>query len=77
MADLDSKQKRESGFGITLPFARVGPTPDGSDADSEDARAHLVMNYGGITTGIGGAPAISILVRALSNVVITGGSAMK
>ena len=50
MADLDSRQKRESGFGISLPFARVFPTPDGSDADSEDERAHLAMNYNGIAT---------------------------
>ena len=50
MADLDSRQKRESGFGILLPFARVFPTPDGSDADGEDERAHLAMNYNGIAT---------------------------
>lgn len=50
MADLDSIQKRESGFGICLPFTRVGPTADGSDADSEDERAHLAMNYNGIAT---------------------------
>ena len=51
MADLDTRQKRESGIGISLPFARVLPTPDGSDADSEDERAHLAMNYNGIVTG--------------------------
>ena len=51
MADLDSKQKRESGFGISLPFTRVGPTADGSNADSEDERAHLAMNYNGIAAG--------------------------
>lgn len=50
MADLDSLQKRESGFGICLPFTRVGPTADGSNADSEDERAHLAMNYNGIAT---------------------------
>ena len=50
MADLDSIQKRESGFGICLPFTRVWPTADGSNADSEDERAHLVMNYNGIAT---------------------------
>ena len=50
MADLDSRQKRESGFGISLPFTRVLPTPDGSDADGEDERAHLAMNYNGIAT---------------------------
>ena len=77
MADLDTRQKRQSGFGISLPFTRVGPTADGSDADSEDERAHLVMNYGGIATGVAGGPEISILVRALSNVVISGGSAIR
>lgn len=50
MADLDTRQKRESGFGISLPFTRVLPLVDGSDADSEDERAHLVMNYNGIST---------------------------
>ena len=54
---IDSIQKRESAFGICLPFARVGPTADGSDADSEDERAHLVMNYGGL--------AITAVVAAL------------
>ena len=48
MANLDSRGKRESGFGILLPFTRVLPTPDGSDADGKDERAHLVMNYAGI-----------------------------
>jgi hypothetical protein len=52
MADLDTRQKRESGIGISLPFARVLPTPDGSDADGEDERAHLAMNYNGITTAV-------------------------
>lgn len=52
---LDTLQKRESAFGISLPFTRVGPTADGSDADSLDERAHLVMNYNGIAAG--GAPA--------------------
>lgn len=47
---VDSIQKRESAFGISLPFTRVGPTADGSDANSEDERAHLVMNYNGIAT---------------------------
>ena len=45
---VDSIQKRESAFGICLPFTRVGPTADGSDADGEDERAHLAMNYNGI-----------------------------
>ncbi len=45
---IDSIQKRESAFGILLPFTRVGPTADGSDANSTDERAHLVMNYNGI-----------------------------
>ena len=45
---IDTIQKRESAFGICLPFTRVYPTADGSDADSEDERAHLVMNYNGI-----------------------------
>ena len=49
MADLDTRQKRESGFGILLPFTRVLPLADGSDADSEDERAHLAMNYNGIS----------------------------
>ena len=54
---LDSLQKRESAFGICLPFTRVGPTADGSDANSEDERAHLVMNYGGIAiTAIAAGP---------------------
>ena len=48
---IDSIQKRESAFGICLPFTRVGPTADGSDADSEDERAHLAMNYNGIAAG--------------------------
>lgn len=47
---VDSKQKRESAFGINLSFGRVLPTPDGSGADSEDERAHLVFNYNGIGT---------------------------
>lgn len=51
MADLDTRQKRESSIGICLPFTRVLPLPDGSDADSEDERAHLVMNYNGIAAG--------------------------
>jgi len=50
MANLDTRQKRESGFGVSLPFTRVLPLADGSDADSEDERAHLVMNYNGIAT---------------------------
>lgn len=45
---IDSIQKRESAFGICLPFTRVGPTADGSDADSVDERAHLAFNYNGI-----------------------------
>ncbi len=52
MADLDTRQKRESGFGVCLPFTRVLPLVDGSDADSEDERAHLVMNYNGIAVGV-------------------------
>lgn len=51
MADLDTRQKRESGFGVCLPFDRVLPLADGSDADSEDERAHLAMNYNGISAG--------------------------
>lgn len=51
MVDLDTRQKRESGFGISLAFTRVLPLADGSDADSEDERAHLVMNYNGIAAG--------------------------
>ena len=47
---VDTRQKRESAFGILLPFTRVLPLVDGSDADSEDERAHLVMNYNGIPT---------------------------
>ena len=35
-----------------MPFTRVLPTPDGSDADGEDERAHLAMNYNGIPTGV-------------------------
>ncbi len=50
MANLDSRQKRESGFGISLSFTRVLPTPDGSNADGEDERAHLAFNYNGIAT---------------------------
>lgn len=45
MADLDTRGKRESGFGICLSFTRVLPTPDGSNADSESERGHLVFNY--------------------------------
>ena len=45
MAGLDTRQKRESGFGVYLPFSRVLPTPDGSDADTINQRAALVMNY--------------------------------
>ena len=56
MADLDTRQKRESGFGISLPSMRVLPTPDGSDADGSDERAHLVMNYGGIAAAAPGDP---------------------
>ncbi len=52
MANLDTRQKRESGFGVCLPFTRVLPLVDGSDADSEDERAHLAMNYNGIATGV-------------------------
>jgi len=52
MADLDSRQKRESCIGYGLGFARVQPTPDGSDADSEDERAHLVFVYGGISAAV-------------------------
>ena len=63
MADLDTRQKRESGFGILLPFTRVLPQPDGSDADSEDERAHLCMNYNGITT-TAAAPTTVLLVMA-------------
>lgn len=51
MADLDTRQKRESGFGISLSMLRVLPLPDGSNADSEDERAHLAFNYNGIATG--------------------------
>ncbi len=58
---VDSIQKRESAFGICLPFTRVGPTADGSDADGEDERAHLVMNYNGIAiTAVLGAAIQSI-----------------
>lgn len=46
---LDSRQKRESAFGISLPFLRVLPLPDGSDADSTDERAHLAMNCNSIS----------------------------
>ena len=45
MANLDTRQKRESGFGVNLPFSRALPTPDGSDADTVRQRAALVMNY--------------------------------
>ncbi len=59
---IDSIQKRESAFGVCLPFTRVGPTADGSDADSEDERAHLVMNYNGIAISavVGGITAGSL-----------------
>lgn len=59
MADLDTRQKRESGFNVALPYARVLPLVDGSDADSEDERAHLAMNYNGIATGA--APTVNLL----------------
>ncbi len=54
MADLDTRQKRESGIGTLLSFARVLPLADGSNADSEDERAHLAFNYNGIATVAGG-----------------------
>ena len=54
---IDTIQKRESAFGISLLFIRVGPTADGSDAESEDERTHLVFNYNGIATGVP-APAV-------------------
>jgi len=76
MADLDTKQKRESGFGIALPFTRVGPTPDGSNADGEDERAHLAMNYNGIAAGAA-TVIIAALVKAVSNVVIVAGNAVR
>ena len=68
MADLDSRQKRESGFGISLSFTRVLPTPDGSDADGEDERAHLVMNYNGIATAAAAG-------RIMSSLAASGGLA--
>ena len=49
---IDTRQKRESAFGISLPFTRALPLADGADADSEDERAHLVMNYNGIATAV-------------------------
>lgn len=52
MADLDTRQKRESSIGISLSFLRVLPLADGSDADSEDERAHLAFMYNGIPTGV-------------------------
>ena len=54
MADLDTRQKRESSWGIALSFLRVLPLADGSDADSEDERAHLAFMYNGIPTPVGG-----------------------
>ena len=68
MANLDTRQKRESGFGILLPFTRVLPTPDGSNADSEDERAHLAFNYNGIST-------IVISGRIMSSLANSGGLA--
>jgi len=62
MANLDTRQKRESGFGVSLPFTRVLPLADGSDADSEDERAHLVMNYNGIATAAAAGRIMSSLV---------------
>ena len=61
MANLDTRQKRESGFGVLLPFTRVLPLADGSDADSEDERAHLVMNYNGIAAGVGTASRLLLI----------------
>ncbi len=68
MADLDSRQKRESSIGISLLFLRVLPTPDGSDADGEDERAHLAMNYNGISTA-------AITGRIMSSLAFSGGLA--
>jgi len=51
MANLDTRQKRESSIGVSLSFLRVLPLADGSDADSEDERAHLAFMYNGIATG--------------------------
>ncbi len=72
MADLDSIQKRESGFGVGLSFTRTYPTADGSDADSTDERAHLVMNYNGIDAG---EPIILFLTaKALTQAITAGGA---
>lgn len=52
MVNLDARQKRETGFGISLPFTRVLTVPDGSNADSAGQRASLAMNYFGSMTGL-------------------------
>jgi len=71
MANLDTRQKRESGFGILLPFTRVLPLVDGSDADSEDERAHLVMNYNGIPTAAAANEEIE-QARSISRFIFSG-----
>ena len=70
---IDSIQKRESAFGICLPFTRVGPTADGSGADSEDERAHLAFNYNGIATVVPGR-ILSALVGPGGLIGVRGGS---
>ena len=52
MANLDTRAKRESGFGVCLSFTRVLPNPDDNDADTSFQRAHLVYNYAGIAAGL-------------------------
>ena len=52
MVNLDARQKRETGFGISLPFTRALTVPDGSNADSAGQRASLAMNYFGAMTDL-------------------------
>ncbi len=68
MANLDTRQKRESGFGVCLSHIRVFPLADGSDAESEDERAHLALNYNGIST-------VVVTGRVMFSLAGTGGLA--
>jgi len=70
MADLDTRQKRESSIGVSLSFLRLLPTPDGSDADGEDERAHLAFMYNGI-------PTTAAAGRIMSSLAWAGGLAHK
>jgi hypothetical protein len=65
VANLDSRNKRESAIGLALPVPFHGPNPDGAISSAAD-RAHLATLYSGIavTTSVLGNIAFTVALRS-------------